>query len=143
MRNVTKFMMIALCSVLVSETVLAEGQNPTARTETKQEDASVKKASFEVGMYRVIRSLKMNILVEKKLGDLVFVKLLDQKGRVLFKDVLSRRQQKYGRKFDFSQVPDGHYFVVISNGNEEVVKDIQLSTHKLYEMPARSLVAVN
>lgn len=143
MRNVTKFMMIALCSVLVSETVLAEEQNPATRTETKQEDASVKKASFEVGMYRVIRSLKMNILVEKKLGDLVFVKLLDQKGHVLFKDVLSRRQQKYGRKFDFSQVPDGHYSVVISNGNEEVVKDIQLSTYSLYEMPARSLVAVN
>ena len=94
-------------------------------------------------MYRVIHTLTMNVLIDKNLGERVVVKLMDPKGNILFQDYMGVRQKKYGRKFDFSQVPDGNYAVVITNGEEEIVKDIRLSTQKLYEMPARSLVAVN
>jgi hypothetical protein len=145
MRNRTTTLTIALCGILVGGMVSASGTQPTpsAQAEVGTTDASVQKAPFRVGMYRVLRSLTINILVEKKPGEVVYVKLLDQKGHVLFKDNLNRRQQKYGRKFNFSQVPDGQYFVVISNGEHEVIKDIRLSTQSLYEMPARQLVAIN
>lgn len=143
MRIVTKSLMIALCGVLMSGAVSANGTAPLTQTEVDTPQAAAKKAPFQVGMYRVINTLKMNVLIEKKLGERVVVKLLDQKGVVLFEDVLSRRQQKYGRKLDFAEVKDGNYTVVVTNGTEEVVKDIRLSTLALYEMPARTLVAVN
>jgi hypothetical protein len=145
MRNRTTTLTIALCGILVGGMVSASGTEPTSsvKTEVGTTDDLVQKAPFRVGMYRIIRSLTINILIEKKPGEVVYVKLRDQKGHVLFKDILSRRQQKYGRKFNFSQVPDGQYSVVISNGEQEVVKDIRLSTQHLYEMPARQLVAIN
>ena len=143
MRIVTKSLMIALCGVLMSGAVSANGTAPFTQAEVDTPQAAAKKAPFQVGMYRVINTLKMNVLIEKKLGERVIIKLLDQKGVVLFEDVLSRRQQKYGRKLDFAEVKDGNYTVVVTNGTEEVVKDIRLSTLALYEMPARTLVAVN
>lgn len=143
MRIVTKSLMIALCDVLMSGAVSANGTAPFTQTEVDTPQDAAKRAPFQVGMYRVINTLKMNVLIEKKLGERVVVKLLDQKGVVLFEDVLSRRQQKYGRKLDFAEVKDGNYTVVVTNGTEEVVKDIRLSTLALYEMPARTLVAVN
>jgi hypothetical protein len=142
MRTVTKPLMIALCGMLMYGTVTASGPEPTLQTEAGQTDEA-KKKPFRVGMYRVIHSLAMNLLIEKKLGERVTVKLIDSGGNVLFQDFMGVRQKKYGRKFDFSQVPDGKYAIVIANGVEEVVKDISLTTHKLYEMPARNLVAAN
>ncbi|WP_247236967.1 hypothetical protein [Telluribacter sp. SYSU D00476] len=143
MRIVTKSLMIALCGVLMSGAVSANGTAPLTQTRVDNPQDAAKKAPFQVGMYRVINSLKMNVLIEKQLGERVVVKLLDQKGVVLFEDVLGRRQQKYGRKLDFSEIKDGNYTVVVTNGTEEIVKDIRLSTLALYEMPARTLVAVN
>ncbi|GAB3174338.1 hypothetical protein [Telluribacter humicola] len=143
MRIVTKSLMIALCGVLMSGAVSANGTAPLTQTEVDTPQDAAKKASFQVGMYRVINSLKMNVMVEKKLGERVIVRLLDQKGKVLFEDVLSKRQQKYGRKLDFSEIKDGNYTVVVTNGTNEIVKDIRLATLALYEMPARTLVAVN
>lgn len=136
-------MMIALCGMLMYGTVSAGGPKPAASIKTSQVDDAAKRKSFQVGMYRVIHSLTMNVLIEKKLGERVVVRLLDPKGHVLFQDFMGTRQKKYGRKFDFSQVADGSYQVVITNGEEEVIKDIQLSTYKLYEMPARNLVTSN
>lgn len=143
MRNATKSLLFALGSVLLSGAVSASSIPLIPGAEVNQTDDANKKRAFQVGMYRIINSLKMNVLVEKKLGDRVSVKLLDHKGHILFEDYLGVRQQKYGRKFDFSEVPDGNYSVVITNGNEQVVKDIHLSTYSLYEMPARTLVTVN
>ncbi len=143
MKTVTKSLMIALCGVLMYGTVSASGPEPATRSQAGQTDEAAKKKPFRVGMYRVIHTLTMNVLIDKNLGERVVVKLMDPKGNILFQDYMGVRQKKYGRKFDFSQVPDGNYAVVITNGEEEIVKDIRLSTQKLYEMPARSLVAVN
>ncbi len=142
MRTVTKTLMIALCSVLMSGAVSATDPAAALQTEVGQTDDAAKKAPFRVGMYRIIHSLTMNVLVEKQLGERVVVKLLDPRGHVLFEDILGRKQQKYGRKFDFSQVADGRYSMVITNGDKEVVNDIQLATYTLYEMPARNLVTL-
>ncbi|HEV7348996.1 hypothetical protein [Telluribacter sp.] len=144
MKTVTKTLMIALCGVMMCGAVSANGTVPTNQTETGgTTEASAKKLPFQVGMYRVNNSLTMNVLVEKMLGDRVIVKLIDQKGTVLFEDVLGRKQQKYARKLNFSEIKDGNYSVVISNSEGQIVKDVRLSTFSLYEMPSRSLVAVN
>ncbi len=140
MKILKTMLMIALCGGLMSRAVLAGSTTPGDQTEGAQ--AGQRKA-FQVGMYRVQKSLTMNVLIEKKLGDRVKINLIDEKGHVLFTNVMGRQQQKSGYKLDFSNIQDGNYSVIVSNGTEELVKEINLSTFSLYEMPARNLITVN
>jgi hypothetical protein len=133
-------LLIALCGALTTEATWAENTTPGDQTEGTQVNPNT---PFQVGMYRVQKSLTMNVLVEKKLGDRVEVQLVDQKGNVLFENVMGRRQQKSGYKLDFSEIQDGNYSVIVTNGTQELVKEIHLSTFSLYEMPTRNLVTVN
>lgn len=98
---------------------------------------------LQVGMYRSIHALTMNVLVEKPLGDKVSVTLLNKKGKVLYREVLSRRQSKHWLKLNFTETQDDTFSVVVTNGTDQISKSIYLSTQKLYEMPARALLVVN
>ncbi|GHB72032.1 hypothetical protein [Persicitalea jodogahamensis] len=99
--------------------------------------------TFEVGMYRIQKSLKMRLLLEKKPGKTVSVRLLDQQGHVLHDEVVGRQMHKYGRSFDFSQMEDGRYTLEISDGKELIQKDIKLNSAEVKETPKRTLVAEN
>lgn len=99
------------------------------------------KPSFQVGMYRMINSLSMNLRIEKVGENQLTIKILDQRGEVLYRDRLGKKQQKYARVLNFSELQDGEYSIVVSNGKEEFVKELSLSTKALYEMPKRVLVA--
>lgn len=107
------------------------------------EPTKPKSPSFQVGMYRKINTMTMNLLIEKKLGDQLLVMLIDERGKVLHKEALSRKQQKYSRPLNFEETRDGTYTLVIRNGEEQISKQIRLSTHTLYEMPKRLLIADN
>lgn len=96
---------------------------------------------FEVGIYRVKKSLTMRLVMEKKLGKTVFVRLLNQRGQTLHEEVLDKRMQKYSRDFDFSLIKDGRYTLEISDGYEVVQKVIKLSSVEIREIPRRTLVA--
>ncbi|WP_373512964.1 hypothetical protein [Persicitalea sp.] len=133
MKNVKKMLAVALCSLMMFPTLAAHD------TDCQQK----KPQTFEVGMYRVKDSLKMRLMVEKKVGQKVIVRLLNQQGQVLHEEVVGKRMQKYGRNFDFSQIEDGRYTLEIANGEEVVQRSINLTTTDLIETPARTLVAMN
>lgn len=136
MKNFKMMLTIALCGGFMNGTLCAASTPPEGQPQAAQ------KMPFQVGMYRVQKSLTMKVLVEKKLGDRVEIHLVDQKGNVLYEHVMGRREQKLGYTLDFSEIQDGNYSVVVSNGTQELVKEINLSTFSLYEMPARNLVTV-
>ncbi len=83
----------------------------------------------------------MRLVMEKKLGKTVFVRLLNQRGQTLHEEVLDKRMQKYSRDFDFSLIKDGRYTLEISDGYEVVQKVIKLSSVEIREIPRRTLVA--
>ena len=99
--------------------------------------------TFQVGMYRVKNTLSMRLLMEKDRGEKVYVRLLDSKGLALHEELVGKRTGKYARSFDFSQIKDGSYTLEISNGEERVLKEINLSTAGVVEVPKRTLVALN
>ncbi len=99
--------------------------------------------SFKMGMYRVKDSLKMKLMLEKEEGKAVSIKLYDNKGRVLQRYVLGKKAGIHSIQFDFASVPDGAYRMVVTSGDERMVKDIRLSTAHVVEVPARTLVALN
>ena len=101
------------------------------------------KPAFQIGMYQVINSLNVNVMIEKVLGQRVTIEILNERGEVLHRDVLGKKQRKYARALNFSKMRDGQYDVVISSGDQKVVRQVQLDTQKLYEMPQRLLIAEN
>lgn len=105
--------------------------------------SSPEKPAFQMGMYQVINSLNVNVMIDKVLGQRVTVEVLNEQGGVLYRDVIGKKQRKYARTLNFSEMSDGQYDVVISSGSQKVVRQVQLATHKLYEMPKRLLVAEN
>ena len=138
-KNVDTLLLAAAFGLLVS-------LSPIARADDNQpEPATVQppKSTFGMAMYRVKNSLTMNLLIEKKLGDQVVVRLIDEKGTILHSEFLGRRSQKTGRLLNFGEAKDGTYTLVIQNGDERLTKQIRLSTQTLYEMPKRLLIAGN
>ncbi|MPR34438.1 hypothetical protein [Salmonirosea aquatica] len=119
------------------------GTAHAADSRTDSSTAQPEKASFQVAMYQVINSLKMNVRIEKKGAEKITVKIFDKQGIVLYTDILGKKQHKYARTLNLSELGDGEYSLVVSNGTEEVVKELRLSTKELYQMPERLLVAAN
>lgn len=99
--------------------------------------------SFQVAMYRVINSLNMNLRIEKMGEDKLTIKILDERGKVLYEELMGKKRYTYARVLNFSELGDGEYSIVVSNGKEEIVKELSLSTKALYEMPKRLLIAGN
>ena len=135
MKNTKKVLAVALCGLMMTSTATWAG--------TDYDCEQTKPKTFEVGMYRVKDSLKMRLLMEKKAGQRVMVRLLDQRGQVLHEEMVGKRMRKYGRNFDFSQIKDGRYTIEVSDGSEVVQKTVNLSSPKVQETPKRTLVAGN
>lgn len=138
MKNVKRMLVAALCGMMMSASVEA-GTPQKQMRECKNNNCG----TFQVGMYRVQNSLNMKLILHKEAGEVVTVRLKNQKGEVMYQEVLGKKTRKYARPFNFSDTQDGRYSLEISNGEEMVRKDIKLSTQDIVETPARTLVAVN
>jgi hypothetical protein len=136
MKNVMKTLALAaFAAILLTNHVSA---TPIALKECKDNTCE----KFRVGMYRVKNTVTMNLLIEKQKGERLAIRLLDQKGKVLMEDIVSRQADKVGRKLNFSEIQDGIYTLEVADGTEKVVKSIYLSTNEVREVN-RTLVGVN
>jgi hypothetical protein len=137
MKTPNKLIALALVGLLMNLAPV------TFARQTDATPASWQAPSFRVGMYRVKNSLTMRLLIEKKLIDQLIVLLLDKRGRVIHKEALGRTEDKYARSLNFGEAGDGTYTLVVRNGSERITREIQLSSHTLYEMPKRLLLVEN
>lgn len=124
-----KLSFAAFCFLLVGTAASAQGDNC--------------KSTFKVGMYPVVNTLKMNLLIEKEKGTPLIVTLRDEENKVVHRQVLSRNSTMIGQKLDFSDTEDGKYYLTITDGDNKITKEIKLDTKQIVEVPARTLVAVN
>jgi len=133
-----KSIVVAVCGV-----VLLGANVSAAVVEPKAECKNNKCENFQVGMYRIKNTVTMNVLLEKTKGERVVIQLLNEKGRIIHSEVLNKSLEKYARRFNFEEVPDGNYTLEISDDNERVVKNIHLTTNEVTEVKGRSLIASN
>ena len=138
MKNVKRMLVAALCGMMMSAPVEA-GTPEKQMRECKNNDCG----TFQVGMYRIQNTMNMNLILYKEAGEVVTVRLKNQKGEVMYQEVLGKKTRKYARPFNFSDTQDGRYTLEISNGEKVLRKDIKLSTQDIVETPVRTLVAVN
>ena len=125
MKKALKTFAIALTTgVFTFSTVLAS--EPIGK---KDESKIVSKRTFEVGMYRIINSMKVNVLIEKQEGKSLDITLKNDRNEVIYSEVIGKKISKFSKKFDLVGLSDGKYRFEISNGKEAITKEVNLETH--------------
>lgn len=119
------FAMALVAGVFTFSTVLA-----TEPVATKLETNK----TFDVGMYRITNSMKVNVAVEKLKGNTVEITLKNEKNETIYTEFIGKKLVKFSKKFDLTDLADGKYRFEISNGNEKITKEVNLETHQ--PMPA-------
>ncbi|GAB3334469.1 hypothetical protein GCM10027299_42710 [Larkinella ripae] len=87
-------------------------------------------AAYQVGMYPSAEAAKVNVTVAKEKGTSLDVLLLDGSGTVLATHHLNKSETTSRTRFDLSELQDGSYKVVVSDGSSKIVKEVNLQTKK-------------
>ncbi|MCE7069638.1 MULTISPECIES: hypothetical protein [unclassified Dyadobacter] len=96
------------------------------------EDKETKKAStFGTGIYPT-KSGKINVLVNKANNNANTVILLkNEAGNVVYRETVSKDNQKFGRTLNMDQMDAGKYELDVISGKEIQSKSFELSEQKL------------
>jgi hypothetical protein len=86
--------------------------------------------SFDVGMYRIVNSMKVNVAIEKLKGNIVELYLKNDKNEVIYTEIVGKKSVKFSKKFDLTGLADGKYRFDISSGKQTITKEIKLETHQ-------------
>ena len=86
--------------------------------------------SFDVGMYRIINSMRVSVAIEKTQGNIVEIRLKNDKNEVIYTEFVGKKSVKFAKKFDLTGLADGKYRFEISNGKEMITKEINVETHQ-------------
>ncbi|WP_128547844.1 hypothetical protein [Larkinella soli] len=86
--------------------------------------------SYQVGMYASSEAAKLNVMVAKEKGTQVSVQLLGENGQVLAIQRLSKHDTSVRTRFDLSELEDGKYTVVVTDGSSKTVKEVNLQTKR-------------
>jgi hypothetical protein len=97
-------------------------------------------AAYQSGMYTTAEG-KLNIALDKQTGGALDVRLLDQSGKAIYNQYIGKRETTVRMRLDLSNLPDGAYQVVISNGKDVTTHAVTIAT-KPVATSAR-LVALN
>lgn len=99
-----------------------------ARTDDRTPRESKTVAAFKVGVYPSVESTKLNVLIAKETGADISVQLRNEQGYVLATQWVSKKETSCRLRFDLSELEDGKYQVVVSDGTTKTVKEMNLAT---------------
>lgn len=85
--------------------------------------------SFDIGMYNIKNTSKIRLMLAKAKGDVITVKLLNEKGDVLHKEAVRKNSTLYKTNFELDGLEDGIYQFEIENSNEKIVREVTVSTN--------------
>lgn len=122
--TVKNFAIALVAGVFTFSTVLAS--EPIGKID---ENKTASKRTFNVGMYRVINSMKVNVLIEKQDGKALDITLRNDRNEIIYSEVVGKQTNKFSKKFDLTGLSDGKYRFEISNGKEVISKEVNLETH--------------
>lgn len=122
--QIKNFAIALVAGVFTFSTVVAS--EPIGK---KDENKVAPKRSFDVGMYRVINSMKVNVLIEKQDGKALDITLRNDRNEIIYSEVVGKQTNRFSKKFDLTGLSDGKYRFEISNGKELISKEVNLETH--------------
>ncbi|GAB3315756.1 hypothetical protein GCM10027299_05130 [Larkinella ripae] len=133
MKTAIKSLLVAFAFTMTSFSVAqADVYKPLSRTK--------KAAAFQSSLYTTQEG-KLQIAVNKEMGNTVQIRLVNAAGKEFFVQQIGKHQQAARLRLDVSNLPDGNYQVVISNGVETTTQQLTLATQPPVAAPR--FVAVN
>ncbi len=90
-----------------------------------------KTKGFGVGMFPKKGTVTMNLLVDNYSSRSIRITIKDKKGKVYFTELLGKRQRRNWLKLNMIELKDDVYQVVVFNGRDKIVKEINLRTQKV------------
>ncbi|GAB3256609.1 hypothetical protein GCM10027347_18520 [Larkinella harenae] len=93
-------------------------------------DNEKKADSYQVGLYPSLEEAKVNVMISKEKGAALDVLLLDSKGLILATHRLNKSETVTRTRFDMSELQDGTYKIVVSDGSSKIEKEVNLQTKK-------------
>lgn len=99
--------------------------------------------TMNAAIYPVINSVKLKLLVENPFRIPLKVKLMNERGEIVYATRLSRYERVHMHKFDMSNMPDGSYSVEVSDGvNALPPLEFRVQSRKPVVSPER-VIALN
>ncbi|GAB2788169.1 hypothetical protein GCM10027275_36220 [Rhabdobacter roseus] len=95
-----------------------------------------KPKSFEMALYRISNTSKVSLALVRHVEEPMTIRLVDERGKVLYRETLSKKQQQYKRNFNLKDVENGTYYFEFKSGEETFRKRLELST------PTQQLIAI-
>ncbi len=86
--------------------------------------------TFDVGMYRIVNSMKVSVAIEKLAGKALEISLKNDKNEIIYTEIVGKKSSKFSKKFDLTGLADGKYRFEITNGKETITKEVNLETHQ-------------
>lgn len=114
---------------LFSSLLLALTISASTASFANTDDKMTAPASYQVGMYASQSATKLNVMIAKEKGATVRVQVLNEQGEALATEQISKYETGHRVRFDLSQLKDGKYQVVVTDGASKTVKEINLQTN--------------
>lgn len=112
----------------------------TTQAETGPTRKPTQVASYQSGMYTTAEG-KLNIALDKQTGGAIDVRLVNQEGKILYDQQIGKHKTTARLRLDLSELPDGAYQLVISNGRDVTTKAVTILTKPV--ATSGRLVALN
>ncbi|MCF0058104.1 hypothetical protein [Dyadobacter sp. CY356] len=101
-----------------------------AFTANADDKATKKSTGFGTGIYST-KGGKINVLVDKVNQDSPTILLLkNDQGEVVYREVIEKGSQKFGRSFNLNDLEAGKYEIQVTSNGETQSKSLQLTEQK-------------
>ena len=122
MKTLIKFPLAAFLVAFVTFSVSFAESNAFARTKP-----SVKAVAYQSSLYTDVKG-KLRLAVDKQPGGIVEIRLVNSVGKEFFVQRVGKNQRRARIRFDVSELPDGAYEVVLTNGITAFTNHLTLAT---------------
>ena len=122
MKTLIKFSFTAFLAAFVTFSVSFAETNVFVQTKP-----SVKAVAYQSSLYTDVRG-ELRLAVDKQPGGIVEIRLINSVGKEFFVQRVKKNQRRARIQFDVSELPDGAYEVVLTNGITAFTNHLTLTT---------------
>jgi len=126
MKTLLTFCTTALLLILTAAAPQNDEPNPQEFDLNNQYQTRTR--SFGVGMFPKKGAPVMNLLIDNYSNKSISIRLKDKKGNVYYMEMLGKKRRRSWLKFNMSEMKDAVYQVIVFNGKDKIVKEINLRT---------------
>ena len=101
-----------------------------ANPQPRKKNRPTELAHYQTGVFVAAHGTKLRVNIDKQLGGLVSIQLVDKLGNVYFDKTLEPSETMARISMDITDLADGEYSLKISNGLEMEVRTINITTPK-------------